>query len=439
MENVVVLTKSHPATVVTSDPTKLEQSGSAAAGIAIHVKTQNEHRNLIMWASEIAYSNYMLYRSSTPLRPNSGCADVNSIHVNFSGWHGGSVRLLNGAAGYGVISFNTAEERTGLKVMDDVTTVNPPMSSGRKRWRQICVAGLIGACVLTAQVEPSVDKRGTPRPPAKIFYAPKPVQPMPYLAPMKPFVRLADLKARHAGHANWSELVVYDKNNRAEVISAAPGSKVPRHLHSDAPEYWVVQEGKIRFEIEDPPGKFQSFEAGPGDLVLAPERHLHSLEVIGSQPAIRFEVTLPDTTVIYEAKPEQPEKGMEYTPVTLSTGNNPDEVPNDGKPDRVFSNIDQLQKEQSGRRSWSDLAVRKNRAHANIICGYGSDMRHVSGDLGHYHTDFAEIWIILRGQQRFAIEGLDPFVAAAGDIVYAPRNGGISRSPLEKECLADSP
>ncbi len=42
------------------------------------------------------------------------------------------------------------------------------------------------------------------------------------------------------------------------------------------------------------------------------------------------------------------------------------------------------------------------------------------GDLGHYHTDFAEIWTILRGQQSFAMEGLKPFVASEGDIVYAP-------------------
>ncbi len=124
------------------------------------------------------------------------------------------------------------------------------------------------ANVTTAQTESSGGP-GAQRQPAKIFYAPKPIQPMPYLAPMNPLVRLADLKARHAGQANWSELVVYDKNNRAEVISAAPGSKVPRHLHSDAPEYWVVQEGRIRFEIEDPPGKFKYFEAAKGDLVLA--------------------------------------------------------------------------------------------------------------------------------------------------------------------------
>src|SRR5712692_3150872 len=110
----------------------------------------------------------------------------------------------------------------------------------------------------------------------KVFYFPKPLEPLPFTAPMKPLVRLADLKAKHKGEANWSELVVDDKNNRADVISAAPGSKIARHLHSDAPEYWVVQEGQIRFEIEDPPGKFQTIDAGRGSLVFAAERHLHS-------------------------------------------------------------------------------------------------------------------------------------------------------------------
>jgi len=286
------------------------------------------------------------------------------------------------------------------------------MSLHVKRCIQAGCAAVFLVSSLAAQSE---------RPPAKVFYVAKPVEPAAYEAPMKPLVRLADLKAKHAGHANWSELVVYDKNNRAEVISAAPGSKIARHLHADAPEYWMVQEGRIRFEIENPPGQFQTFEASKGDLVLVPERHLHSLEVVGTGPAIRFQVTLPDTSNIYETKPHQPaEKGMTYTPVTLSTGNNPDEVPGDGKPDRLFFNIDQLQSERPGRRAWSDLAVRKNRAHANIICGYGVDVKHTPGDLGHYHNDFAEMWVIMRGRQSFTIEGLAPFVADEGDVVYAP-------------------
>jgi mannose-6-phosphate isomerase-like protein (cupin superfamily) len=288
------------------------------------------------------------------------------------------------------------------------------MSGSRSRWLSVgaaAFAAVFAAASLAAQAA---------RPPARVFYAPKPVEPAPYDAPMRPLVRLAELKARHKGQPNWSELVVDDKNNRAQVISASPGSTIPRHLHSDSPEYWMVQEGRIRFQIEDATGQLQTFEAGKGDLILAPERRLHSLEVIGTVPAIRYQVTLPDTTDVFEAKPAQPERGMVYTPVTLSTGNNPDEVASDGKPEQLLYTIDQLQKEFAGRRSWSTLAVRKNRAHANIICGYGADVKPVAGDLGHYHTDFAEMWVIMRGQQRFTIEGLAPFVADEGDVVYAP-------------------
>jgi mannose-6-phosphate isomerase-like protein (cupin superfamily) len=285
------------------------------------------------------------------------------------------------------------------------------MSSNTRRSVKVALMAFVAASSLSAQEG---------RPPAKVFYVAKPVQPTPYEAPMQPHIRLADLKAKHKGQPNWTELVVLDKNNRAQVISAAPGSKVARHLHSDAPEYWVVQEGRIKFEVEDPPGTFKTYEAGKGDLVLAPERHLHSLEVIGTEPAIRLQVTLPDTSDVWEVKPEHAEKGVVMTPVTLATGNNPDEVASDGKPDRVFFKIDELQKEHPGRRSWSDLSVRKNRAHANIICGYGEDVKPVPGNLGHYHTDFAEIWVVMRGHESFTIEGLAPFVANEGDVVYAP-------------------
>src|SRR6266403_1764103 len=102
----------------------------------------------------------------------------------------------------------------------------------------LCFAVSFGATVLIAQTR---EQR-----PRKVFYASKPLKPAPYRAPMKPLVTLADLKAKHKGQANWSELVVDDKNNRAEVISAAPGSKVARHLHSDAPEYWAVHAGRLR-------------------------------------------------------------------------------------------------------------------------------------------------------------------------------------------------
>jgi oxalate decarboxylase/phosphoglucose isomerase-like protein (cupin superfamily) len=251
-------------------------------------------------------------------------------------------------------------------------------------------------------------------PKPRVFWFPKPAQPTAYQAPMKPVTRLADLKAKHPGQANWEELVILDHNSRGRVISAAPGSKVVRHLHPDAPEWWVVQEGRIRFEIEFPEGKFQTIEARKGSYVYAPERHLHSLEVIGDTPAIRFEVTLRDATPVYESRP-----GDGYFPVTLQTGLNPTDVPSD-KSDRLHVNIEDLEAAHRGQSTWSEPAQRKNRVRGNFIYGHKKDARTRPGDRGHFHADFAEFWIVLRGTLRWTIEGQAPFTASEGDIVYAP-------------------
>jgi hypothetical protein len=71
-------------------------------------------------------------------------------------------------------------------------------------------------CLWTAAMLPCLADR--------VFYFPKPAQPPPYSPPMKPLTRLADLKAKHRGQANWSELVIAGRNTKAWVISATPGA-----------------------------------------------------------------------------------------------------------------------------------------------------------------------------------------------------------------------
>ena len=257
----------------------------------------------------------------------------------------------------------------------------------------------------------------------RIFYFPKPTTPTPYVAPMRPLTRLADLKAKHYGRTSWSELVIDDGNTRARVISEAPGSKVARHLYPDSPEWWVVQEGRIRFDIETQQG-WQRFEARKGSYVFAPERHLHGLEVVGTEPAIRLEVTLAAATPVFETPPENAKGGpIEYIPVTLSTGVNPDDVPNkDGKGDRIHVNIEDLEAAHRGQSAWSEPAQRKNRVRGNFIYGHaGDNPKRAPGYRGHFHADFAEFWIVLRGRLQWIMEGIDaPLVAGEGDIVYAP-------------------
>jgi len=259
----------------------------------------------------------------------------------------------------------------------------------------------------------------------RVFYFPKPRRRTAYEAPMKPVTRLADLKAKHAGQATWRELVIADSNSRASMVQQPPGSKYERRMYADSPAWWAVLEGRIDFEIERPDGTFEKIEAWKGSYVFAPERLLHSLEVVGDKPAIRFEVTLAGATPVFARRPKAPVDGStEYIPIRLSIGPNPLDVPDlNGKPWPRHVNIHDLAEANKGKPRWSRPAMRKNRVRGNFICGQASAERKVEpGYRGHFHSDFAEFWVIMLGELQWIFEGdFDhPVIAKQGDIVYAP-------------------
>jgi mannose-6-phosphate isomerase-like protein (cupin superfamily) len=260
----------------------------------------------------------------------------------------------------------------------------------------------------------------------RVFYYPKPVARTPYAAPMKPITHLDDLKAKYAGQTNWREKIIDDGNSLAYMIQEAPGSKYARRMFADSPAWWVVVEGRIRFEIEQPEGGFEIVEATQGSYVFVPERIVHSLEVIGDQPAIRFEVTLYSATPVFVEKPAVSlGASIEYIPVRLSSGPNPLDVPDpEGKPWPSHVNIYELAKENAARKNWSREAMRKNRVRGNFICGQAvaGDGAPAKGDRGHMHSDFAEFWIVMLGELRWIFEGdvATAVYGKPGDIVYAP-------------------
>ena len=257
----------------------------------------------------------------------------------------------------------------------------------------------------------------------KVFYYPKPLARTAYRPPMKPVTRIADLKAKHQGEASWRERVIDDGNSLAFMVQEAPGTKHQRRLYPDSPAWWAVLEGRIRFEMEKADGSFETFEATKGSYVFAPERMLHSFEVVGDEPAVRFEVTLYSATPIYDERPAETPAGIEYIPVRLSTGPNPLDVPDlNGEPWDHHVNIYELAKQNANRRRWSRPAMRKNRVRGNFICGQGADPLPEPGNRGHIHSDFAEFWVVMLGELRWTFEGdvENAIVATQGDIIYAP-------------------
>ncbi|MSO57338.1 MAG: hypothetical protein EXQ55_10545 [Acidobacteria bacterium] len=259
-----------------------------------------------------------------------------------------------------------------------------------------------------------------------ILYYPKPIKRTAYKAPMNPVTRFADLKARNQGKASWREPIINDGNSVSFMVQEPAGTRYERRMYPDSAAWFVVLDGQIRFEVEKPDRTFEIINATRGSYVFVPERMLHSFEVVGGAPAIRYEVTSgPSSTAVYEKKPATAPRGVEYIPVTLGTGPNPLDVRNDGlngKPWPHHYNVYELQKQNAAKKGFAQEAMRANRARGNFICGYRpATFPTESGNRGHLHTDTAESWIVLLGELRWVFEGDEKtaIVATQGDIIYA--------------------
>ena len=120
-----------------------------------------------------------------------------------------------------------------------------------------------------------------------LSWAPKPDTPPPYVAPNKPVTRIATVLAKHAGQASWTEDVIETQRYSAKWIQMAPGEKTRTQFYGDDRTVWVVWGGQLRFNIQGQP----SFVATKGFLVQVPLRVPYSLETVGTEPSLRFEIT----------------------------------------------------------------------------------------------------------------------------------------------------
>jgi mannose-6-phosphate isomerase-like protein (cupin superfamily) len=247
---------------------------------------------------------------------------------------------------------------------------------------------------------------------AEDFWAPKSTAKSKYVPPQRPHTKIAELKAKHQGEKAWRELIVDDKDLRSEYIYAAPGAKTPRAVHPDTRTWWVVLEGEVRFEIEtvDP------FVARKGSIVQAPKQTLFSYEVVGNQPALFFETNIAGARTLYPQQSDAP-KLPGYDWMKVSFTRHPARWEQDNKPIVTFEEL--AKKVEAGGPGGSP--VHDDRGVANFIYGYEKSLPSIASQgRGHYHPEGAEYWLIMSGQIRYAIEGLDVLIANTGDVVYVP-------------------
>ena len=224
----------------------------------------------------------------------------------------------------------------------------------------------------------------------------------------RPHTKLVDVLARHQGHADWAETLVDDESLTAQWISMAPGHKTPRRMNGDTREWWIVQSGTLKFTIE---GREESIVATKGVMVQVPYRTFYQIENVGTEPALRFEVNVARARKLYPLdETPAPLGGFKYVKTRVDGGR--------GVLDAQNRQVVDFNKVVSGEERGGAF-VTDDRSFANIIMG--QYQRPQPGNKGHYHEEGGEFWLIMLGHIRYNIEGLEPFEAEQGDVVYVPR------------------
>lgn len=271
------------------------------------------------------------------------------------------------------------------------------------------VVGLIAGCAQLIGQQPAA-----PKPVPTGAWAPKPVKTPGYVPPQKPWVKLADLKARHKGELNWRELLVDDGRLTAEYFSAAPGTKVSPRFHPDTRQWFAVVEGEVRVEIEGQ----APVVATRGSLVNIPRQTIYSLETVGTVPSLRFVVNVARAKTLFPHDGAAPAAvaGMAWQPVTINR--TPGRYDEFNQPHLNIHEAAAKNEKYSGGRF-----VRDDKSEMLVLYGHEKNLPPLDPlDKGHFHAESAEFWLVFAGKIRYAFEGQQPFVASEGDVAYVPAN-----------------
>lgn len=252
------------------------------------------------------------------------------------------------------------------------------------------------------------------RPVPTVVWAPRPVKTPAYKPGLKPWVKLADLKAKHKGEASWHEVIADDGRLIGEYYAAAPGSRVSKRLHPDTREWFAMVEGAVRVEIEGQ----EPFTATRGELVNIPRQTIYSLETIGTSPSLRFTLNVAGAKTVFTKDVETPAPPAGTAWVEARINRTPGRYDEFNQPHvNIHAEAAKNEKYSGGR------FVRDDKSEMLIIYGHEKNMPPLDpNDKGHFHAESAEMWLVFSGKIRYSFEGQQPFIASEGDVVYVPSN-----------------
>jgi mannose-6-phosphate isomerase-like protein (cupin superfamily) len=235
------------------------------------------------------------------------------------------------------------------------------------------------------------------------YWAPKPTKMTAYTAPNKPHWKLSEILAAHKGQSAWVQPIIRNKDQEADYIAIAPGTKTKLMMYPDDRVVFIVWDGQIRVSVQ---GK-EPFTATKGFMVNVPFRTPFTLENIGTVPALRFEVRQVGSVPLYPAS-ETPDA----VAVTMTPGPAKDKDTNPLYVD-YMKEFNGSEKPYGGKFVWDDHFT------SNILRGKAAAAVPPDTNKGHFHVGWTEFWFIMEGKIGIKIEGLPYFTTEPGDIMTA--------------------
>lgn len=274
----------------------------------------------------------------------------------------------------------------------------------------VAASSQVGPPAGTAGASPAPDAARRGPPPPMRFWAPKKTPYANYVAPNRPWWKLADVLALHKGQKSWSQPIVRNRDIVADWKQIAPGQTTPATAYSDNRTAIIVWDGEVRVTMAGQ----EPFTARKGFEIDVPYRVPFTLEVLGDKPALYFEIHAATDMPLYPAESTterpKPVNGFVYEQRLASGGAG-------GFTDTNRPYLDYYG-EVVGKGARASAFIADQHLFVNNIRGKGVETPPAT-NVGHYHIGYDEFWFVMEGNVDLQVEGVPLIKASAGDIVYA--------------------
>ncbi len=237
-------------------------------------------------------------------------------------------------------------------------------------------------------------------------WTPTPTVLAPYVNGHKPLTKVSEVLADKDQSVSWRHQVVDDSSLKAAWVGLKPGDATRTRRVANHQSAFIVWEGSVQVAIAGQ----TTFTATKGEIIRVPLRNTFTLTNVGSTPSLHFEIFNGTRVVIYPADAAnslpRPPQGTVWYQTSENFGSRAQAYSVQGEPvSRNFITT-----------PGSFLMVDDPQLLIQAIRGMPPPT-----DPAHFHLHGGEFWFVMEGQITSSIEGRNPFVAGAGDIVYVPK------------------